>query len=80
MNPAKSQTDQYLKAHGIIHCCKETGWYVAKTGKGFTVFRPTSTHAESDSTYSNLSLAIARCDYMSNRARVNPRPGMAVAR
>lgn len=60
-------TDPDLAARGIIHHCPVTGVYVRADATGtFTVFKPVPsyTHASSDSTYRDKSLAVARCDYL----------------
>lgn len=59
-----------LKARGILD--EMDGFYVARTGNAYTVFRPTATAARSDSSYpltdDGLSLAVARMEYLANRA------------
>lgn len=56
-----------MREKDIIH--ERAGFYVFKSRDGFTVARPSAsgTHATDDSTYSDLSLAIARCDYLAKR-------------
>lgn len=50
----------------IVH---ENGRYwVLADRDGFTVMRNDATHAVSDSTYANKSLAIARADYLAKRS------------
>jgi len=62
--------DSDLTRRSIVHHCPETGVYVFqdKTGQ-WTVFRPESsrTVCYNDSTYVELSLAVARCDYIARR-------------
>lgn len=65
-------TEPCLEAQGIVHHCPITGVYVRKDTKGtWTVFRPTTCHscAYNDSTYRDLSLAVARCDYIAKRMK-----------
>ena len=39
-------------------------YWVGATQGAFTVFVTGATHSVSDSTYGDLSLAVARCDYL----------------
>ena len=60
--------DPILRHHGVVHC-EDTGHFVALGLTGtWTVFAPKATYAESDSSYNDLSLAIARCQYLAERA------------
>lgn len=55
------------KESNIVHEAP-TGHYVYKEKGSYTVYRPTITHAVSDSSYAltedGLSIAKARCDYL----------------
>ena len=57
---------------GVMH--EHKGHYVMRQRSAYVVFRPnaSSTHCESDSAYAltddGLSCAIARCDYLAQRA------------
>lgn len=42
-------------------------FWVLEERKTFTVFRNGFTHATSDSAYDDLSLAVARCNYLAKR-------------
>jgi len=54
------------KERDIVH---ENGRYwVLSDRDGFTVMRNGATHAVSDSTYTDKSLAIARADYLAKRS------------
>ena len=77
-----------MNASHILH---ESGpCYGAKTGQGYSVFRPAKsrTHCFSESSYpltdDGLSIAKARCDYLGGPTsrgpglvayRINPQPG-----
>ena len=67
----KIVTDPDLTRRHIVHHCPETGVYVLEDKPGqWTVYRPqgkTGTCCYSDSSYFNLSLAVARCDYLARR-------------
>ena len=39
-------------------------YWVGKTRDAFTVFVTGATHSVSDSAYADVSLAVARCDYL----------------
>ena len=53
---------------GILHSIG--GFYVSnegtKTNPNFHVWMPKTTHAECDSAYNEISLAVARCNYIAN--------------
>lgn len=54
------------KEKNIMH---ENGkFWVLKNKQGFHVMISGVTHSVSDSSYEQLDLAIARCDYLANRA------------
>ena len=54
------------KEKDIMH---ENGkFWVLKNKEGFHVMISGITHSVSDSSYSQLDLAIARCDYLASRA------------
>lgn len=56
---------------GIIH--EDNGFYVPNEGTkakpNFHVWIPGSTHSTCDSAYNEISLAIARCNYLSKRRK-----------
>jgi hypothetical protein len=55
----------------IVHVDGE--FWVAKdnrAGTSYTVYKDGATHATADSSYSDVSLAIARCDYLALQAKV----------
>lgn len=57
-------------AIGIIHCLE--GYYVTNEGTKrepkYHVWIPDITHAICDSAYSEISLAVARCNYLYNNS------------
>jgi len=66
----KLVTDPDLSRRHIVNHCPETGVYVFEDHPGqWTVFRPESsrTVCYGDSTYLDISLAVARCDYIARR-------------
>ena len=61
-------TDPILLDMSIVHHCPITGVYVHEGKKGqWTVYEPASCAVTSDSTYLDLSIAVARCDYLAKR-------------
>ena len=58
-----------MKEAGILH--EVNGYYVSNEGSkqapNFHVWIPGITHSTCDSTYSDVSLAISRCNYLANR-------------
>lgn len=54
-----------MREQDILH---ENGhFWVGKTKSDFTVLVVGATHSVSDSTYGDLSVAVARCDYLAKR-------------
>lgn len=54
-----------MRESDILH---ENGhFWVGRTKSDFTVFVVGATHSVSDSTYEDLSVAVARCDYLAKR-------------
>jgi hypothetical protein len=53
------------KESNILH--ENGNCWVSKTKQGYTVWVCGITHSTSDSVYADLSLAIARCDYLAKR-------------
>lgn len=54
-----------MREQDIIH--ENGNFWVGKTKSDFTVFVVGATHSVSDSTYEDLSVAVARCDYLAGR-------------
>ncbi|MFA5187001.1 MAG: hypothetical protein WC551_11015 [Patescibacteria group bacterium] len=57
-----------MKESDILHECN--GAYVAKTRDTYTVYVPNGpTHCITDSAYADLSLAVARCEWLGNHGK-----------
>lgn len=55
-----------MRERDIVHECGD--FWVGRTGSSFTVYRSGATHSTADSSYDDLSLAVARCDYLGKNA------------